>query len=136
MNFAKSFAVRALLVSAAFVASACGGGDASEGGPTELSVVPSELTLTWTGGGCGSAPAGRVFVYGGAGPYRLDNTSPDRVTLSKTRLSGPGDFVDVTFLASCFDPVTVVFVDSTNRITQLTLRNVAEAAAPASAPMR
>jgi hypothetical protein len=129
----------ALLLACSALVSACGGGDAAEGGPTQLSVVPSELTVTWsnTGGACGNAFAGRVFVYGGAGPYRLDNTSPERVQLSKARVSKPGDSFDVTFLGGCVDPATIIVVDNTNRTIELTLRNVAESAAPpASAPSR
>jgi hypothetical protein len=126
MNYAKSFALAATLLAGALTVSACGGGEDSEGGTTALSVVPSQLTVTWRDSTtCGASYAGRIFVYGGAGPYRLDNTSPDAIVLSKTTLSGPGDFVDVSLTGRCLTTTPVVVVDSTNRTTQFTLSNVA-----------
>jgi hypothetical protein len=137
MSYAKSFALAATFVAAALVASGCGGGDDSEGGTTALTAVPSELTVTWPDSQtCGASYAGRVFVYGGAGPYRLDNTSPDSVVLSKSRLSGPGDFVDVNFTGRCLDTATIVVVDQTNRTTQFTLSNVAGGASGSPPPSR
>lgn len=137
MKFVKLATLSLPVLIAGVLVAGCGGGDDTEGAPVSLSVVPSELKVTWKtpDGSCPGTYAGRVFVYGGAGPYRLDNTSPESVQLSRNNVSEPGQSFDVTFTGGCIDPATVVVVDSTNRITQLTLRNVAEAAPPpASAP--
>lgn len=108
----------ALVVAA--LAGCGGGGDAEAGAPTALGVQPSTITVT---GSCGPAYAGQVFVYGGAGPYRLDNTAPDLVSLDKANVDGPGGSFNVNYLGGCFSPVLVVVVDKLNRQVVLTLNN-------------
>jgi hypothetical protein len=111
---------------------ACGGGDDDEAGsPTALSVVPSTLTLTAlqaSAGGppqgqCGGGMAGTVFVYGGAAPYRLDNTSPDLVTLNKSTVDSRGGSFTVTYIGGCFSPVSIVIVDKLDNQVVLELNN-------------
>lgn len=117
---------RAVAVLAASVVAACGGADEASGGGAEFSIQPTEVGLKGPAPGiCGSGLAGRVYVYGGVGPYRVDNTSPGAVIVSKGTLSEPGDFFDVTIAPGvCLDPALVIVVDYTGRTATLTVRAV------------
>jgi hypothetical protein len=69
----------AALFAAAVVVSGCGGSDDdSAGGLTEFSASPDAITLTGPDDTTCAGPgmAGRVFIHGGAGPYRVENTFP------------------------------------------------------------
>lgn len=107
---------------------ACGGGDDAEAGaPVALNVQPSTLTVTAPAGSasgvCGAGSAGTVFVYGGAAPYRLDNTALDLVLLDKSKVDDRGGSFTVTYLGGCFAPVLITVLDKLNRQVTLTLNN-------------
>lgn len=112
------------------LAAACGGGGESSGGDTTFSIVPDSITITSEGESCPSGFAGRVFVYGGAGPYRLDNTVPDEIVLSSGSVSGPGGYFDVFLNGNvCLDPGSVVVVDQSGKTVTLTLTSKAASGA-------
>jgi hypothetical protein len=120
MKLAMTKAMIPVTALVAALAGCGGGGDAEAGAPTGLNVQPSTITIT---GNCGGGYAGQVFVYGGAGPYRIDNTFPDLVSLDKKEVDGPGGSFNVTYLGGCFEPALVVIVDKLNRQVVLTLNN-------------
>jgi hypothetical protein len=108
----------ALSVCVAALVGCGGGGDDNAGSLTPFSVVPDEFKVTTTADGCpvgGTPPQGTFFVYGGAAPYRLDNTSPDRVALNKTIVNERGGSFTATFLGGCVVPMHVVIVDANDR---------------------
>lgn len=109
----------ALLVSVA----GCGGGaDESRGGLTAFNVTPTSMTITGPDATtCGSGYAGRVYVYGGAGPYTVNNTLPGVIVVSKTTVSGPGDYFDVSVLGGCLTTIPIVVVDQLGRQATVTI---------------
>lgn len=113
---------------------ACGGGGDDEAGSlTVFSAVPSTYTQTartTENGGpaaglceASGAPLGPFFIYGGAAPYRLDNTGDDRVRLSTTEVSDRGGSFTVEFTEVCFTGRAIVIVDKLDRQITLTLNN-------------
>jgi hypothetical protein len=125
-----------LLASAALLAS-CGGGDDEAGAPAGLSITPSTITLNVGASladpeGCGEPGAiyfaSEVFIYGGAAPYRLDNTQPGTLILTDknqnpvSQVGSPGgSFMLWAAGGGCLDPGQVVVVDATNRLVTLTV---------------
>jgi hypothetical protein len=104
----------------------CGGGDSDlAGSPTAFSVVPTELTVTGGAAGvCYAGVVGDVFIYGGAPPYRLNNSFPDQVSLNTSVVNDWGGKFTVTYTGGgCIDPGSVTVVDSLNNIVTLTLTN-------------
>lgn len=120
-----------LLASATALGGCGGGGDDNAGSLTPFSVVPDELTVETTNAGCpvnsASPPQGTFFVYGGAAPYRLDNTSPDRVALDKAVVNERGGSFTATFLGGCVAPSHVVIVDANDRQVTVALTFTDEA---------
>jgi hypothetical protein len=112
----------------------CGGGETEErGGATAFNIVPTSTTLTGLDVPPGSPPptdcptgfATRVFAYGGAGPYTVNITLPGAITVSKTLLSGPGDFFDVFVnTTGCLTNIPIVVRDQTGRQAIITVTTV------------
>ena len=120
----KSLSALVPLITLVCSLAACGGGSDDEAGsPTAFSVVPSTLTVTSSSTtACYAGFVGEIFVYGGAAPYRLDNTVPDSVVLSTTTVDHRGGSFTVTYTgAACFDPATIVVVDALDKQVSLTL---------------
>lgn len=117
MKLSRRFAQAFLALSITSLAAGCGGGnDQDAGGLTSFSVVPSSITLTGPNTTtCGGGYAGRVYVYGGSGPYQVDNTGPDIIAVSRTKLDRPGDFFDVQFAGACMTSISVVVTDALGR---------------------
>ena len=114
----NTFIRAATLVAAGAFLSSCGGGnDADAGSLTAFNVVPSAVSLKGPNqNSCGSGFASRVYVYGGAGPYRIDNTLPRDLAVSKTTLDRPGDFFDVFVLTTgCMTSIPIVVIDQLGR---------------------
>ncbi|MES3012114.1 MAG: hypothetical protein V4750_00085 [Pseudomonadota bacterium] len=123
-----------LMVLMGALAACGGGGDDEAGSLTVFSVAPSTYTqtarTTENGGpaaglceASGNTPLGPFFIYGGAAPYRLDNTGDDRVRLSTTRVSDRGGSFTVEFSQVCFTGRAIVIVDKLDRQITLTLNN-------------
>ena len=119
-----------LLISLPLITAGCGGGnDADAGSLTQFNIVPTTLTLTSPG--CAPAFIGRVYVYGGAGPYRVYNGGDANdplnavVRLSKTTVDRPGDFFEVsTVQPFCLTNVSVIVVDQLGRQVTLSVNSV------------
>ena len=126
MKLRRTFAQATLVFAVAVLATGCGGGnDADAGGATPFNIVPSSMTLTGPNKDtCGTGYAGRVFVYGGAGPYRVDNSLPGGVLVSKTTIDRPGDYFDVTLTGGCMTTIPVVVIDQWGRQVSLLLSSV------------
>ena len=135
-HFSFSPAMIAALGAAALVGGCGGGGggDDTAGSPTAFSVVPSEITLSVPEGNPGGLPegrcygttggaGGRIFVYGGAAPYRIDNTSPAYVVVDRTTVAHRGDFFQVDFTGNCTSSAILVIVDALDRQVHVTLVN-------------
>lgn len=120
----RPFYLAALLGLAVSLAS-CGGGGDEAGAPAALSISPDTVTLTGPNATtCGTGTA-LVYVYGGAAPYRVDNTFPTIVTVSKTQVDHPGESFQVTAANPNFclgDPGGVIMItDSLNRQVKFTI---------------
>jgi len=124
----------AAVASAALLIACGGGGDDKAGSPTAFSIVPDEIGLSVPDGNPDGLPqgtcystsggaGGRVYVYGGAAPYRIDNTSPDYVTVDRTTVAHRGDFFLVDFTGGCTDSAIIVIVDALDNQVQLKLTN-------------
>jgi len=125
-----------LLASAALLAS-CGGNPEEAGAPAGMSITPSTITLNVGASladpeGCGEPGAtyfaSEVFVYGGAAPYRLDNTQPGTIILTDrnqnpiTEVGSPGgSFMVWAAGGGCLATGQVVVVDVTNKLVTLTV---------------
>ena len=116
-----------------FLLSGCGGGDDDlSGSLSELSVQPAEIA--WTAGtgstSCYVGPAGTVKIIGGAPPYRLTASFPDRISVV-AQVDDLGGTFNIAFTASasgsCFDPGSVTITDRLGRVTTVTLTNTLEA---------
>ena len=104
----------------------CGGGDDDlAGGLTALSVQPAEIAVTVAAGSttCATGYVGKVFIFGGAPPYRLKNSFDSLVALDKALVNNEGGDFTVTFLGGCMDPGTVIVEDSLRRTTSVKLIN-------------
>jgi hypothetical protein len=105
-----------------------GGGDDNAGAPAAFQVVPATVTFTApTGLGTGVCLAGgsaRVFVYGGAAPYHIDNTDPADMTLDTDTVSSPGGSFNVTVTSNaCLTTSSIVVVDKLNKIVVFQVTN-------------
>ena len=125
-----------LLASAALLAS-CGGNPEEAGAPAGMSITPSTITLNVGASladpeGCGEPGAtyfaSEVFVYGGAAPYRLDNTQPGTIILTDrnqnpiTEVGSPGgSFMVWAAGGGCLATGQVVVVDVTIKLVTLTV---------------
>jgi len=121
MNFTK-LGSNALACAILLTAMGCGGGGESAGSLTEFSVVPDEITLTGPDENtCGGGDAGRVYIYGGAGPYRVDSTQPSVVFATAVTMVGPSSGYFDVFVApgACLTTISVVAVDTLGRTAVL-----------------
>lgn len=120
------FAAVAPVLASAVLLSACGGGDDDlSGGLTAFSVQPTEITVSSPTGAttCAAGYVGKVFIFGGAPPYRLKNSFDTLVTLDKALVNNEGGDFSVTFTGGCMDPGTVIVEDSQRRTISVTLIN-------------
>jgi hypothetical protein len=129
MKFKSKIQLFMLIVSL----SACGGGgDDEAGAPTALSVQPKDLTVSaGATGPCYDGFVGEVFIYGGAAPYKIDNTFPDSIAFDKSVVNDRGASFKVYYInGNCFDPGVVVITDKLKQQTTLTLHNKLSTAKP------
>jgi len=114
------------LISTGLLLASCGGGsDADAGSLVPFNIVPTSITLTGPDANtCGGGYGGRVFVYGGAGPYRVDNTGAGFLAVSRTTLDRPGDFFEVTLGGGCMTNIQVVVIDQLGRQSTLSVTSV------------
>ena len=115
----------ALAATAALLA-ACGDNDAA-GSKDGFRIVPSEINYTGATGVCpgnstASATKDRVYIYGGAGPYRIDNTQPNTVAVSTASVSSPGGYFEVaTVGGACPFKAQIVVRDELGKTVTLTV---------------
>lgn len=127
MNVTQKSAL--LLLTCFTLLSACGGGgDDNAGSLTAFSVVPSEVEWTGASNSCGSGTSAqgavsRVFVHGGAAPYRLQNTNPQGMELDRTEVANRNDYFEVTMLGMCMEDAEIVVLDANDRRAILTVTN-------------
>ena len=126
----KSILLAAPLIASLVLLGGCGGGDDDlSGNLSTFSVQPAEIG--WTAGkgatACYVGPAGTVRINGGAPPYRLTASFPDRISVV-AQVDDLGGTFNIVFTASptgsCFDPGSVTVTDRLGRATVVTLTNV------------
>jgi hypothetical protein len=116
------------------VLSACGGGgDDEAGSPTTFSVQPASVSFTAPAGTatgvCVAGGTQDVFVYGGAAPYRVDNTVPAYVSVDKTNVDSRGGSFRITVTGGCLTDGTIVVVDKLDNQVVFTVNNAPSTAA-------
>lgn len=114
------------IASAVALVAACGGSDDESGSLTSFDIVPDSYTLQGPDENTCSAddPSTdrRVYIYGGAGPYTIDNARPTLVAIDRSTVDGQGEYFRVLFLGGCFE-ATVVVVDAFGRKAILELNS-------------
>jgi hypothetical protein len=118
----------AAIFAATLVLAGCGGGDDAEAGSlTALTTVPATTTFTapvgTKAGVCVGGGSAKVFVYGGAAPYRIDNTVPDYVVIDKTEVGDVGGSFTIMTTAGCLTTGSIVVRDKLNNIVTYTVNN-------------
>ena len=124
----------AVLLPVGLMLASCGGGsNADAGSLTAFNIVPTSITLTGPDANtCGAGYGGRVYVYGGAGPYRVNNSGGNAVgvpgsgfiTVNKTLVDRPGEFFEVTLNGGCMTNIQVIVVDQLGRQSTLSVSSV------------
>lgn len=117
-----------LMLAISSLAAGCGGGGDNEAGsPTVFSVVPTTVSFKapvgTPAGVCLGGGTQTVFIYGGAAPYKIDNTSPDAVNVDKTEVGERGGSFTITVRGGCLTTVPIVVVDKLNKIVTFTINN-------------
>lgn len=126
-----AFPLVALATLVASLAGCGGGGDDAAGSVTAFSVQPTTNTITANtavnggppAGLCSAAYAGEYFIYGGAAPYRIDNTAPGYMVTDKTSVDARGGSFKVTFTGGCITGGLIVIVDKLDNQVIVTLNN-------------
>jgi hypothetical protein len=127
------FRLAAPVMVASAVVAGCGGNPESSGASTPFNVVPDAITLTGPDANtCGFGLFNQlVFVYGGAGPYKIDNTLPDFIVLNPPRLDKSGQSFQITVLGgACLTDIPIVITDQTGKQVTLTITTKRGGATP------
>jgi len=126
----------AAAVTLAGVLAACGGGGDDAGSLTAFNIQPATVSFSAPAstpvGVCVGGGSQDVFVYGGAAPYKVDNTLPDYVSVNKTEVGSPGESFTLTVLGGCITNGTIVVRDKLGRQQVFTVNNAPGTAASAS----
>ena len=131
----KSPKLTALLLATVSLFSACGGGgDDAAGSPSAFSTVPTTTSFSAPAGTiagvCLGGGTSQVFVYGGAAPYRIDNTVPAYVVVDKTEVTERGGSFTVTAVGPCLTTGRIVVVDKLNNIVTFSVTNAPVSTGP------
>jgi hypothetical protein len=121
-----SFAARSGLLASLLVCallSACGGGGTESGPADEVLASPNAVTVG-TSGVCVVGLGPTIHVYGGQPPYKLSNSVPQGMQLSKQRLRFSGDSFSITFTNGvCMVSMPITIEDDMGRLTQVLISN-------------
>ena len=120
MKIAQSKTLVLLAMTTVLLTTACGGGnDADAGSPTAFVTVPSGITFT---GGVkdvcpGAGGTADFYIYGGAAPYQIRNTSPDLMSVNKLSVGSRGGFFTVTTAGGgCPSTGSIAITDNLNNL--------------------
>ncbi len=124
MNIARIRNSLVLAVSTLMLATACGGGNDDEAGSlTAFSVDPSEFTLSGAKDLCpGAVEFVTITIYGGAAPYRIDNSVPLWLSTNKATVGDRGgNFTVSSRGAGCVENGTIGVYDKNERKVTVTI---------------
>jgi hypothetical protein len=134
MTFQSLVVRAATLISTSLLVASCGGGNNADAGSlTAFNIVPTSITLTGPNENtCGGGYGGRVYVYGGAGPYSINNSGGNQVgvpgsgfvTINKTIVDRQGEFFEVTLNGGCMTNIQIIVVDQLGRQSTLSVSSV------------
>lgn len=112
-------------MSVLLLTSACGGGGDDEAGSfTAFSVAPDKIGFKdGSVSGCAlGGSVGTIYVYGGAAPYRIDNTAPAFMTVDRTTVSDRGGSFNITATGyGCLSPGLINVIDKNDRKVDVTV---------------
>ena len=130
MKSILSIATAPVLASLVLLAGCGGGDDDLAGSPAAFSVQPAEITVTVApianavNQPCAVGVVGKVFIFGGAPPYRLKNSFDTAVSINTVQVDNEGGDFTVSFIGGgCINPGSVIVQDSLKRIVTLKLVN-------------
>jgi hypothetical protein len=127
MKIAKLNPIYSLLVMAVSLSACGGGGDDAAGSPVAFTTSPTTTSFTaptgTTAGVCVGGGQAVVFVYGGAAPYRIDNTIPGYATVDKTQVGDRGGSFTVTMTGPCVTAGLINVVDKLNNFVSFSVDN-------------
>jgi hypothetical protein len=127
MKIAKLNPICSLFVTAVSLAACGGGGDDAAGSATAFTTVPTTTTFTapigTAPGMCLAGGSTTVFVYGGAAPYQIDNTTAGAVAVDKSQVGDRGGSFTVTTTNSCITGGSIVVKDKLDNIVTFSVDN-------------
>jgi hypothetical protein len=124
MKIAQTKTLALLAMTTALLTTACGGGnDDDAGSPVPFQVQPASVGLTDGTANCtAGGPVGTVYIFGGAAPYRIRNSSPDWITVDKTTVGDRGGSFTITANGyGCLSPGQVFVTDNLNNLVTVTV---------------
>jgi hypothetical protein len=113
----------ATTLATALLLTACGGGG-NESGPADSLYLSFSLIRVGTPGNCVVGQGPEVHIYGGAPPYKLANSVPQAMVLSKAQVNNSGESFVVSFINGvCLIEAPITVEDTMGRLAQVKITN-------------
>lgn len=114
--------LNALPFAALLSLSACGGGGNESGPPDQIYVSVTAVSVGEKNQ-CVIAKGPEIHVYGGTPPYKLANSLPQGMILSKTVVQNSGDSFVITFTGVCMTAMPITVEDQMGLLTKVDVSN-------------
>jgi len=114
--------LHALPFAALLSLSACGGGGNESGPPDQIYVSATSVTVG-DKGNCVAMKGPEIHVYGGTPPYKLANSVPQGMVLSKTVVQNSGDSFVITFTGVCMTTMPITVEDQMGLMARVDVSN-------------
>jgi len=102
----------------------CGGGGNESGPPDDIYLSDSAIAVEGPDKlTCFTGEGPVVYIYGAQPPYKLSNSVPLAMTLSKTTVGDSGQGFTIFFNGTCLDNASVTIEDDMGRLTRLGVTN-------------
>ncbi len=119
---ARRLGIAAGLVASASLA-ACGGGGNESGPPDNIQLSMTDITVGEPGV-CYAGTGPTVHVYGGTPPYKVSNSLPQGLALTRTLVPSSGDGFRVDFIGNvCMKGMPITVEDDMGRLAKLVVNN-------------
>jgi hypothetical protein len=110
-------------LTAAILLTACGGGG-NESGPADSLYLSFANIKVGLPGSCAVGLGPEVHIYGGAPPYKLSNSVPQAMVLSKTLVNNSGESFAISFINGvCLIEAPITVEDTMGRLAQVKVSN-------------
>lgn len=123
MTTKRALVGRLAALAVAGLVAACGGGGNESGPPDSVQLSMSSISVG-APGVCYTGTGPIVHVYGGTPPYRLNNSLPQGMVLSRTIVPASGDGFRIDFVGGvCMKEMPVTVEDDLGRISKVVVNN-------------